>query len=59
MPEPHSIILVDGGGAKAGSVAWLRNAVLTKRYTDSTNKDKTISVMNLSEFLIWANRTFR
>jgi hypothetical protein len=59
MPEQHIIILIDGGGAKPGSVAWLRNAVANKRYTDSTNSNKTISVMNLSEFLIWANRTCR
>jgi hypothetical protein len=59
MPEEQIIILVDGGGAKAGSVAWLRNAARTKQYTNDSNRSKTIAVMNLSEFLIWANRTFR
>ena len=59
MPEKQIILLVDGGGAKPGSVAWLREACRSGRYTTPTTAAKTISVMNLSEFLVWANRTFR
>lgn len=59
MPEPHIIILVDGGGAKAGSIAWLRAVCKARRYTDITNVSKTIEVMDLRTFLIWANQTFR
>jgi hypothetical protein len=59
MPEQHIIILVDGGGAKAGSIAWLHDVCASKRYTGSNNREKTIAVMDLREFLIWANKTFR
>lgn len=59
MPEPHIIILVDGGGAKAGSIEWLRAACKARRYIDATNLAKTIEVMDLRAFLIWANQKFR
>jgi hypothetical protein len=59
MPEPHIIILVDGGGAKAGSIQWLRSVCQSKRYQHTLPTAKTVSVMDLREFLIWANTTFR
>lgn len=59
MPEPHIIILVDGGGAKAGSIAWLRSVAKARRYMDATKAAKIIEVMDLRAFLIWANQTFR
>jgi hypothetical protein len=59
MPEQHIIILVDGGGAKAGSIRWLRDACRSGKYLSTANALKTIEVMNLSDFLIWANKTFR
>lgn len=57
MPERDIIIIVDGGGAKQGAVNWLRNAAAARKYAGC--RDKRIQVMNLSEFLVWANRTFR
>ena len=59
MPERDIIILVDGGGAKAGSIQWLREICRSQRYVDPMRAAKNITVMNLSEFLIWANKTFR
>lgn len=59
MPERRIIILVDGGGAKPGSIRWLREVCQSGRYRTPATVDKTIEVMDLREFLIWANRTFR
>ncbi len=59
MPEDHVIIVIDGGGAKPGSVEWLRHACANKLYVSPSSQHKRIDVMSLSEFLIWANRTFR
>jgi hypothetical protein len=58
MPEKDIIIIIDGGGAKAGSIEWLKNTAKNNLY-NSQNKEKNIQVMNLSEFIIWANKTFR
>jgi hypothetical protein len=58
MPERDIIIVVDGGGAKQGSVEWLRQAAKSRRYIQ-TDAEKNILVMNLTEFLVWANRTLR
>ena len=58
MPENHIIIVVDGGGAKAGAVAWLRQAC-AKRLFLAEDSPKTITAMNLVEFITWANRLFR
>jgi hypothetical protein len=58
MPERDIIIIVDGGGAKSGSVKWLRDICKAQRYVTAA-AEKNISVMNLSEFLIWANSTLR
>jgi len=58
MPEKDIIIVADGTGAKAGAMKWLREAVAAKRYTDSSNDDKTVRVMSIVEFMTWANKTF-
>lgn len=58
MPEKHIIIIVDGGGAKLGAITWLRDVSRSDRY-QSNPTGKEISVMNLTEFLAWANNTFR
>ncbi|HBF38484.1 MAG TPA: 4-diphosphocytidyl-2C-methyl-D-erythritol kinase [Firmicutes bacterium] len=58
MPEPNIIIVIDGGGAKPGAVAWLRQAASEKVYTREANI-KNIEVFSLTEFVIWANKTFR
>lgn len=57
MPESHIIILVDGGGYKQGAINWLNTTVNSKRY-QSQNNGKTIQVMNLVEFIRWANINF-
>jgi len=59
MPEKEIIIIIDGGGAKAGSVVWLKDAVKSKKYTAEHNNDKVIHVFSLSEFIQWANIRFR
>lgn len=59
MPEKEIVIIIDGGGAKPGSVTWLKNAVKEKKYTSDINNDKTIRVFTLSEFIVWANKMFR
>lgn len=59
MPENHIIIIIDGGGAKLGAIQWLRNISAQKKYTAIENQFKKIDVMNLSEFIIWANKIFR
>lgn len=59
MPESEIIIIVDGGGAKAGAISWLRNAVNKKLYTDEKTVKKKIQVFNLTEFITWVNKRFR
>lgn len=59
MPEQHIIIIIDGDGWKKGSIPWLKDAVKQKKYTTSDNREKIIKVMDLKEFLTWANNTFR
>ena len=58
MPEQRIIIVVDGGGAKAGAVAWLRRACANRLYL-AADDPKTITLMSLVEFLMWANQRFR
>ena len=59
MPENHIIIVIDGNGWKKGAVEWLKTAVATKKYTTPQNAGKLIQVLNLQEFMTWANNTFR
>lgn len=59
MPESEIMIIVDGGGAKAGAINWLRNAVKKKIYSDEKTKEKNIKVFNLTEFIAWVNKRFR
>ena len=59
IPSQPIIILVDGGGAKAGSIRWLREVCQSGRYRSPATIDKVIEVMDLREFLTWVNRTFR
>jgi hypothetical protein len=58
MPEEDIIIIIDGGGAKEGSVKWLKKAVEQRLYIDA-DKIKNIKVLNLAEFVRWSNFTFR
>lgn len=58
MPETEIIIIIDGGGYKQGAVNWLKDAVKQKKYM--TNKsNKVIHVMSISDFITWANTTFK
>lgn len=59
MPEEKIFIVLDGGGAKLGSIKWLKEACEKSRYLSQETLKKEISVMNLSEFLIWANKVLR
>lgn len=58
-PEQDIIIVVEGGGASPESIKWLKGAIEAKKYTDEISRLKNIQVMNLAEFVRWANRTFR
>jgi len=57
LPEKNIIILVDGGGAKDGAVRWLKSAAANKLFIKDI--DKNIKVMDLRDFIVWANTNFR
>lgn len=59
MPEKDIIIIADGGGAKPGSIQWLKTVAANKMYIPESKQDKNIKVMSLSEFIRWTNQTFR
>lgn len=56
MPEPQIMIIVDGGGAKAGAINWLKESAISRKYNAA---NKSIQVLTLSEFVAWAHRTLR
>lgn len=56
MPERNIMIIVDGGGAKAGAINWLKSTAKNKNYNHT---DKSIQVLTLSEFVAWAHKTLR
>ena len=58
MPEKEILILIDGKGWKPGSIQWLREAVLNKKYVTEQTRDKKITIFSLTEFFTWANNTF-
>ena len=58
MPELEIIIIVDGGGAKPQSTSWLRTVVNERRYMGEQHQNKSISVMTLTQFIVWVNRRF-
>jgi hypothetical protein len=59
MPEKHIVVIIDGQGWKRGAIEWLKEAALEKKYTDSTNCNKKIEILSLSEFMTWSNTVFR
>ena len=59
MPEKHIVILIDGDGWKPGAIPWLKEAVSKKKYTTQNMPDKKIEVLNLKEFITWANILFK
>lgn len=54
-----SVVIDRKGGAKAGAITWLQEAVKLKKYTSDYNDDKIIHVFSLAEFIKWANIRFR
>jgi hypothetical protein len=59
MPERDIMIVVDGGGAKAGAVDWLRSTARNRKYISPDAPPKNITVCSLTEFVAWAHKTFR
>ena len=59
MPETEIVIIVDGGGARQGAIAWLKEVGKSKKYTSEHNRNKIIHIFSLSEFIQWANIQFR
>lgn len=59
MPERTIFIIIDGGGFKAGAVQWLRKTCLDRALLSYQDPSKEIKVMNLTEFLTWANKLLR
>lgn len=59
IPENNVIILIDGNGFRDGAIAWLRNAVNNRLYVSEEKRHKNVMVMNATEFMTWANNTFR
>ncbi|WP_207708828.1 PD-(D/E)XK nuclease superfamily protein [Heliobacterium mobile] len=60
MLEEEILILLDGGGAKPTAVHWLKDAARQKLYAVTPEQQsKNIEVMNLVEFVTWANKRFR
>ncbi len=58
-PEDDVIILIDGPGFRPGSVEWLRRIVTERKYITEEQANKNIKVMNMGEFVAWANGAFR
>lgn len=59
MPEPHVIILLDGGGAKQGAVDWLTNACKNFNQKEVKLSKRRIDLLNTTGFLQWVNKAFK
>jgi hypothetical protein len=59
IPENDMIVIIDGDGFKPGAIEWFKKAVAEKKYAGELKKEKNIIVMNLKQFMTWANTTFR
>ncbi|WP_347252586.1 PD-(D/E)XK nuclease superfamily protein [Legionella sp.] len=59
MLELHVIILLDGGGAKQGAIEWLRESCEKFNLRESTTSKRRIDLMNMTEFVQWANTIFK
>ncbi|MGC2423417.1 MAG: PD-(D/E)XK nuclease superfamily protein [Nitrospirota bacterium] len=58
MPEDYIIIIIDGGGFRAGSITWLKEAAKSNKYNEA-GVMKSILVFSLAEFIAWANKNLR
>lgn len=59
LPENEIIILIDGDGFRAGAKEWIREAAESRRFVPDDKAEKDVRVMSATEFLTWANTTFR
>jgi len=59
VPEDDVIILVDGGGFRDGSISWLRQAAANRLHVPTGKPNKIVRVMSTTEFMTWANNTFK
>ena len=59
IPENDVIILIDGNGFRDGAISWLRNAVDNRLYITEDTIKKNVMMMSATDFLTWANNTFR
>lgn len=59
IPEDDIIVIIDGDGFKPGAIRWFKEAIVQKKYIGQIRKEKNINVMNLKQFITWANTTFR
>ena len=58
MPEKHIMVVIDGHGWKSGAIEWLKDAVAKRKYANEASQQKKIEVMNMTEFVTWANTFF-
>jgi hypothetical protein len=56
FPEPHIIVVLEGGGYKAGAKQWLEDAIKSKKYLP-VGFTKKLELMSLTEFLTWLQKT--
>ncbi|KTD48377.1 4-diphosphocytidyl-2-methyl-D-erythritol synthase [Legionella rubrilucens] len=59
MVEPHIIILLDGGGSKTGAIGWLREACEKFNLSQSNASKRRIDLMDMTDFVRWANTVFK
>jgi hypothetical protein len=59
MPEKHIVVVIDGKGWKTGAIPWLKESAAKRKYTTTANADKKIEILSLTEFMAWANTTFK
>jgi len=57
--EDEVIILIDGPGFRDGALNWLREAARERRYIPDTMPRKNISIMSVTEFMVWTNKVFK
>jgi len=57
--EDEVIILIDGPGFRDGALNWLREAAQERRYIPEDKPRKNITVMSVTEFMVWTNKIFR
>ena len=59
IKENDIFIILGGKGQKQGAINWLKHAKENSLYTTEKNRDKSIKVLDLEDFIVWANKTLR